>query len=96
MEMEYGRLLGDGEHVLHLCDNPCCIEIDHLRVGSHSDNMRDISRRGRAGGLKLSDEDVTEIRRLKTTGMKQCLIAERFGVSDSRVSMIVNNRVRPQ
>src|SRR4051812_22074657 len=36
-----------GAHVLHSCDNPPCVNPDHLRVGSRIDNMRDKFMRGR-------------------------------------------------
>lgn len=33
--------------VMHLCDNPACINIDHLAVGSQGDNLRDMAAKGR-------------------------------------------------
>lgn len=33
--------------VMHACDNPRCINPDHLRVGTHADNMADKMSRGR-------------------------------------------------
>lgn len=33
-------------HALHHCDNRCCINPEHLFVGTHNDNMQDRKRKG--------------------------------------------------
>ena len=57
------------EVVRHTCDNPRCINPEHLLGGSASDNVQDMLSRGRgnkaagedSGRCKLSDEQVLTI-----------------------------------
>jgi len=37
----------EGMHVLHHCDNPPCYEVEHLFLGTNTDNMRDKAAKGR-------------------------------------------------
>lgn len=73
--------------VLHKCDNPACVRIEHLYLGSHADNSRDRDERHRAadhrgmanGRAKLSDDDVIEIRAKETLPLRT--VASMYGVS---------------
>lgn len=62
----------DGDCILHQCDNPKCVNPNHLFVGTSSDNTRDMVRKGRHftprlqgekhGRAKLTTEQVKAIR----------------------------------
>lgn len=45
-ELEVGEIPG-GLWVLHHCDNPACVRLDHLYLGTAADNSRDASVRDR-------------------------------------------------
>lgn len=42
----YGQI-PDGLHLCHHCDNPACFRIDHLFLGTNSENQLDSSAKGR-------------------------------------------------
>jgi hypothetical protein len=55
-ELAFGPI-PPGAQILHSCDNPSCCNPNHLRTGTHQDNMDDKAERGRArsGGPKKKD-----------------------------------------
>jgi hypothetical protein len=72
-----------------------CGEPLHLFLGTNQDNLedRDAKRRQargeRTGMAKLTDADVRDVRRLRTTGLSQQKIAESVGVSQAVISGIL-------
>lgn len=86
-------------HVLHSCDNPMCVNPEHLRVGTQAENMADAASRQRLPiGLthhrgRLSEVDVSNIIAGCDRGEATGNLARRYGVSPSRISSIRHGHV---
>lgn len=78
----------EGHEVMHICDNPGCVNPSHLRIGTERQNMEDMCLKGRTAA-KLCFEDVRRIRDLVVMGVPQSEIAKHFGVSCTSVSNVV-------
>ena len=84
--------IGKGLYVCHECDNPSCVNPDHLFLGSPKENQADSYRKNRgalgeaSGVSKLTDDAVREIRELRGYGALLSDLAERFGVDQATIS----------
>lgn len=98
-----GESVPSDMHMCHKCDNPPCINPDHLFVGTRSDNMRDMVDKGRHPyvkgernhSAKLTDEQVAEIRaRYSGAWGEYTELAHAYGVSVQHVRAIVRGERR--
>ncbi len=85
-----------GLFVCHHCDNPPCIRLSHLFLGTAGENILDAARKGRMprgeanGRAKLTEEQVREIRRLHANGLVSFTRLSRlFGVRPWAIEGIV-------
>ncbi len=94
----YGLGIPKGKNniVMHICDNPSCVNPNHLKLGSNKDNTQDMITKGRINrkgenshNHKLTKKQVDEIRRLYVSGdMVQKEIAAMYGIDQSHVCRI--------
>lgn len=78
-----------GKVVRHTCNNPACINIEHLVLGTWQDNMNDKITAGNWRGgqpKKLSDSQVLEIRSKPTA--EATALAVLYGVSRATIENV--------
>jgi hypothetical protein len=85
----------EGMGVLHRCDNPSCVNPDHLFTGTQLDNMRDCRAKNRMplGGQRADAKlTVDDVRRIRILAKSQSLnsIAREYGVSQPTIRSAVN------
>jgi hypothetical protein len=83
-----GRLL-----VCHRCDNPSCVDGDHLFVGTAASNSADMAAKGRSmKGMPLRRLTIEEVREIRRSTETQAAVAFRLGVSLNTVNSVRNRQ----
>ena len=97
-----------GKVLMHSCDNPPCVNPNHLRVGTQRDNIMDMHKKGRAstkvlrgdqhGSSKITEAQVAEIRRRYAARAvafcTQDSLAREYGITQAQVSRILSRKRR--
>jgi hypothetical protein len=82
-------------YVCHHCDNPGCVNPNHLFLGTHTDNMKDMVRKGRRANpkpKKHTDEEVAKIRLDYASGLSLSKVAKLNNTVKSLVWNIVHQK----
>lgn len=99
-EQHHGALAA-GLVVMHKCDHPWCVNIEHLILGTVGDNNADMRAKGRDrafggehygethGNARLTASHIRAIRRAAARGVMQKVLAARYGVTRGYVSHVV-------
>ena len=87
---QFNGPIPEGMCVLHTCDDRACYLLEHLWLGTRTDNNADRDAKGRArGGGKLTSTQVTDIHAALSIGEEdQQSIGERYGVTQGTISRI--------
>jgi hypothetical protein len=102
-EITFGEI-PKGMLVMHKCDVRACVNPDHLSIGTHKDNSKDMVAKNRNldwrgerhGAHKLKEKDVIYIREHYKRGINQTYpsnvpeLAQQFNVSVGTIRQIVN------
>jgi HNH endonuclease len=92
-QMAHGPVPG-GLQVLHQCDTPICVNVQHLFLGTIQKNVQDMIAKGRrrGRGRPLTLATVQAIREEQGTA-PQRVVAQRFGISQSHISLIWSGNI---
>ena len=91
-EQKYGEI-PKGYVVMHICDNPSCINLEHLKLGTQKENVEDCVNKKRKWipfgernpKSKLTQQQVINILKDKR---RQIDIAKEYGITQAQVSAI--------
>jgi len=90
----------NGCFVCHECDNPECVNPDHLFLGCNQDNYEDKCDKGRQangerhGRSKLNQAQIIEIReRYKNEKITQAQLGLEYGVAQTTLGYIIRNKI---
>lgn len=100
-EFHFGPI-PDGMLVCHHCDNPPCVNPEHLFLGTDADNAQDMIKKGRKvtkrgeqnNKAKFTTQQILDIRELWAGGgITKRDIADSYNVSDVAICNIINRKV---
>lgn len=86
--------LPEGKQICHTCDNPKCVNPDHLFVGTSQDNHDDMTKKKRhtygqlSGTAKITEEQARQVLGMIGLGMTQVAIGKFFGLHPVSIGRI--------
>lgn len=87
-----GRPLREKHSALHVCDQPACINPDHLFEGTQQENILDMHAKGRNRVNRgFNDDQIRQIRKIYDPALRNMQqVANMFSTDTGTISRIVN------
>jgi len=78
-----------GKIVCHKCDNPSCVNIDHLFVGTQADNVKDMMNKKRNGyNPDLGKLSVDDVRTIRSSTLSRIELANKYNVTPQYITSV--------
>ena len=101
-QQKYGKI-PKGLVLRHLCNNSWCCNIEHLKVGTHKENMEDMIKCGHSGkgkqNLKISGEknhnhklSKKQVKEIYLSDLGCTVLSKLYNVSKTNIRYIKNKR----
>lgn len=84
-EIAAKRRRRDGEVTRHLCGNKVCVNPDHLRFGTNSENMIDTL----VHGTRSAKLDPDKVREIRASGLTRKELVKKYGVSKASIRTVL-------
>ena len=93
-----GKEVPEGMCICHRCENPACVNPDHLFIATKLENIVDRDNKGRQSRGELhpshifTEDDIRAMRLLRVSGFSQKYIVDLFKSSHSTIGSILQGR----
>lgn len=105
-EIDTGTPLPPSTVLMHTCDTPACVRIEHLRLATQTENLADMRRKGREFtftpetaergvdryNAKLDPEKVRRLRAARAAGESVARLAAEMGVTQACAQMAASGK----
>jgi hypothetical protein len=88
-----------GWHVMHKCDNPSCVNPNHLTIGTPKDNTQDMIRKGRKRTVAPLGEgngksllNAEKVRLIRSSTLNHAALGRQLGVSPNCIRGVRTGR----